>query len=170
MHAIRSRFGIASFALAFAAAPLAQQQHQHPAGETLGTVHFQTSCSAPAQAQFDHAMAWLHSFEFGQAIDGFGAAAKTDPGCAMAHWGIAMSRWTNPFAITIRPPALLQQGLAEIRLAEQAGAKTDREREYIAAASKLYVDGDKVDQRTRVLAYEQAMRALAAKYPDDREA
>jgi len=170
MHAIRSRIGVALFALAFAAAPVAQQQHQHPAGETLGTVHFQTSCSAPAQAQFDRAMAWLHSFEFGQAIEAYGAAAKTDPACAMAHWGIAMARWTNPFAITIRPPALLQQGLAEIRLAEQANAKTEREREYIAAAARLYVDGDKVDQRTRVLAYEQAMRALAAKYPDDREA
>ena len=170
MHAIRSRIGVALFALAFVAAPLAQEQHQHPAGERLGTVHFQTSCSAPAQAQFDRAMAWLHSFEFGQAIDGYIAAAKTDPTCAMAHWGIAMARWTNPFAITIRPPATLQQGLAEIRLAEQANAKTDREREYIAAAAKLYVDGDKLDQRTRVLAYEQAMRALAAKYPNDREA
>ncbi len=173
MFASRTRTAVALFSLAVAPAVLAQQQppqHQHPAGETLGTVHFQTSCSAPAQAQFDRAMAWLHSFEFGQAIDGFGAAAKADSSCAMAHWGIAMARWSNPFAITIRPAPQLQQGLAEIRLAEQAGARTDREREYIAAAAKLYVDGDKIDQRTRMLAYEQAMRALAAKYADDREA
>jgi hypothetical protein len=53
--------------------------------------------------------------------------------------------------------------------AERIGAKTDRERAYIAAA-KLYTDADKQDQRSRVVAYEQAMRDLAAKYPDDREA
>jgi hypothetical protein len=45
-----------------------QQEHQHPAGERLGTVHFETTCSAPAQKAFDHAMALLHSFEFAEAI------------------------------------------------------------------------------------------------------
>jgi tetratricopeptide (TPR) repeat protein len=154
-----------------AATPLAmEQEHQHPAGETLGTVHFQTSCSAPAQQQFDRAMALLHSFEFGSAIEGFTAASRTDPTCAMAHWGIAISKWTNPFAMTIRTPGQIQQGLAAVRQAEQVGAKTERERAYIAAVSTLYVNADKLDQRQRVLAYEQAMRALAAKYPDDREA
>jgi tetratricopeptide (TPR) repeat protein len=169
MHAIRSRIGIGLFALVFAAAPLAQQ-HQHPAGETLGTVNFKTSCSPAAQTEFNRAMALLHSFEFGAATEGYGAALKADPSCAMAHWGIAMARWTNPFAAAIRTPAQIQQGLAAITAAQQAGPKTDREREYIAAAAKLYVDADKVDQRTRVVAYERAMRDLAAKYPDDREA
>ena len=146
------------------------QVHQHPAGERLGTVHFETSCAPPAQAAFDHAMALLHSFEFGPAIDGFGATLKADPGCAMAHWGIAIARWGNPFVATIRPPAQLQQGLAAIRQARQAGPKTERERAYIDAAATLYTDAETRDQRTRVVAYEQAMSALAAAYPGDREA
>jgi tetratricopeptide (TPR) repeat protein len=155
--------------LTLVAAPIAQQ-HEHAAGEQLGTVHFPTSCNPSAQDPFDRAMALLHSFEFGLAIEGFTAAVKADPSCAIAYWGIALARWTNPFAATIRPPAQIQQGLEAIRHAEQIGAKTDRERAYIAAASKLYVDADRLDQRARVVSYEQAMADCAARYPDDREA
>jgi tetratricopeptide (TPR) repeat protein len=147
-----------------------QQEHQHPAAERLGTVRFETTCTAPAQAEFNHAMAYLHSFEFGQAIDGFNATLKADPGCAMAHWGIAMARWSNPFAATIRPPQQLQQGLEAINKAREAKPKSERERAYIEAASRLYTDGATVDQRTRVVAYEKAMSALAAAYPKDAEA
>src|SRR6187399_3240399 len=97
-------------AIGLMATPVAAlaQDHQHPAGERLGTVHFQTSCAAPAQAAFDHAMALLHSFEFGPAIEGFNATLKAEPACAMAYWGIAIARWSNPFAATIRPPAQVQ--------------------------------------------------------------
>ena len=147
-----------------------QQEHQHPAGERLGTVHFETTCSAPAQKAFDHAMALLHSFEFAEAIDGFNATLKEDPGCAMAHWGTAIARWSNPFAATIRPPQQVQSGLDAITKARAAAPKSERERGYIEAAAKLYTDGATVDQRTRVVAYEKAMAALAAAYPKDREA
>ena len=166
-----SRTHRVSILLAFAltAAPFAQQ-HQHPAGERLGTVDFDTSCSAAAKAPFNHAMALLHSFEFGSAITGFGDTLKADPACAMAHWGIAIARWTNPFSLSIRPAAQLQQGLEAITQARQAAAKTERERAYIEAAAKLYSDAQTMDQRARVVAYEKAMAALAAAYPNDREA
>ena len=159
-----------ALALALAAAPVAQQQHQHPAGEKLGTVHFPTSCGPAAQTEFDRAMTLLHSFEFGPAIAGFTAAATADPHCAMAYWGIALGRWTNPFAATIRPPAQIQQGLDAIRQAERIGAGTERERAYIAAASRLYADSDRRDQQARLVAYEKAMADLAATYADDPEA
>jgi tetratricopeptide (TPR) repeat protein len=148
---------------------LLAQDHQHPAGR-IGTVHFQTSCTAAAQAEFDRAMAYLHSFEFGSAIAGFNATAKADAGCAMAYWGLAITRWSNPFTATIRQPAQLQGGLEAVREGERIGAKTPRERAYLAAVAKLYVDGATADQRTRVLAYESAMSDLAATYKDDREA
>jgi hypothetical protein len=151
-------------------ASLLGQVHEHQTGDRLGTVHFQTSCSAPVQTAFDHAMALLHSFEFGPAIEGFNAILKTDSGCAMAHWGIAVARWTNPFTATIRPAAQVQQGLDAIGQARRAGPKTDRERAYVEAAAQLYTDADRRDQRARILAYEKAMSALAASYPDDREA
>jgi tetratricopeptide (TPR) repeat protein len=164
-----ARAAFASLALTAAAAS-AQQQHQHLAGDRIGTVHFATTCNPKAQEHFDKAMALLHSFEFGPAIAGFTAAGQADAACAIAHWGIAVARWSNPFAPGVRPPAQIQQGLAAIQRAEQIGAKSDRERAYIAAASKLYTDAERVAQPARVLAYEQAMGALAARYPDDPEA
>jgi hypothetical protein len=160
----------ALMAFALVATPFAQQQHQHPAGERLGTVDFDTSCSAAAKAPFNHAMALLHSFEFGPAIQGFQDTLKADPGCAMAQWGIAISRWTNPFAATTRPAPQLQQGLDAVREARKLNAKTERERAYIEAAAKLYSDADTLDQRARMIAYEKAMAALAAAYPNDSEA
>lgn len=160
---------VAVLFLGLTAAPLAQQ-HQHPAGERLGTVKFETSCAAPAADSFNRAMALLHSFEFGPAIDGFQATLQLDPSCAMAHWGIAMARWSNPFAANIRPAAQLQVGLDAITLARKTGAPTARERAYIEAAAKLYEDAGTRDQRARVLAYEDAMASLVSAYPDDREA
>jgi hypothetical protein len=47
---------------------------------------------------------------------------------------------------------------------------TPRERAYIAAVGALYADYERVDQRTRVLAYEKAMAALSTSWPDDVEA
>ena len=60
-------------AVALSASIAAQDQHDHSGtpGEKLGTVHFPTSCSAAAQVSFDRAVALLHSFEFGPAIEAF---------------------------------------------------------------------------------------------------
>ena len=65
------------------AVPAIAQQHTHPAGEKLGTVHFETSCSTAAQPGFDRAVSLLHSFEFGPAISAFEETLKVDPSCAM---------------------------------------------------------------------------------------
>src|SRR5687767_3412928 len=95
--------------LAAALAPLSAQDHLHP-GEKLGTVHFETSCAAAAAPEFDRAVALLHSFEFGAAIQGFNAVLGADPNCAMAHWGLAMSRWSNPMSPGVRAAAALAPG------------------------------------------------------------
>src|SRR5438132_1182327 len=90
----------------------AAQEHEHAGGPTekLGTVHFATSCSQPAQPTFDRSVALLHSFEFAHAIDGFTATLTADPACAIAQWGIALSRWGNPFGVGLRSAGQLQQG------------------------------------------------------------
>jgi tetratricopeptide (TPR) repeat protein len=147
------------------------QDHDHAASaEKLGTVVFATSCSAAAQPQFNRAVALLHSFEFARAIDAFGATLTTDPGCAIAEWGIALSRWNNPFGVGIRPAGPLKQGRDAVERAKRIGAKTERERAYVDAVSRLYTDVDAIDQPTRVAAYRDAMAKLAAAYPDDGEA
>jgi len=152
----------------------AAQPHAHDQGtvaEQLGTVHFRTSCRATVAPQFDRAVALLHSFEFGASIRAFNDVLARDSSCAMAYWGIALSRWTNPMAAGIRAPAQLEQGrkAADAGLRLSAGA-TERERLYLAAVGELYKDYEHVDQRTRVVAYEQAMATLTARQPADTEA
>jgi hypothetical protein len=137
--------------------------------EKLGTVRFPTSCSAAVQPQFERAVALLHSFWFSEGLKAFGEIAQADPGCAMAHWGTAMLTWGNPF--TWPPaPAALAGGLAAVETAKAAQAKTQRERDYIGAVEAFYRDWDKVEHRTRALAYVKAMEQLAQRYPEDAEA
>src|SRR5262249_24271472 len=54
--------------------------------------------------------------------------------------------------------------------ARTIGPKTDRERGYVEAAAKLYTDAEHTPQQARVIAYREAMAALAARYPDDTDA
>jgi hypothetical protein len=152
------------------AAPVAAQDHLHP-GEKLGTVHFETSCAAAVAPEFDRAVALLHSFEFGGSIQGFNAVLATDANCAMAQWGLAISRWLNPMAPGNRLPPQLGPGREAAQAATRLAANaTQRERDWIAAVGQLYQDFETRDQRTRQVAYANAMEALAAKYPSDSEA
>jgi tetratricopeptide (TPR) repeat protein len=152
--------------------PVLAQTHEHgsASNEKFGTVSFATSCSAAAQPLFNRAVALLHSFEFGRAIEGFQTALEADPSCAMAEWGIALSRWGNPFAASLRPPPPLQQGRDAVDRARKMGLKTARERAYLDAVSELFTRFETADQRTRVLAYRDAMATAAAANPKDSEA
>ena len=151
---------------------LAAQEHDHenaPA-EKLGTVHFQTSCSAAAQPGFDRAVALLHSFEFSRAIGAFDATLETDPSCTMAWWGIALSDWGNPFAAGMKPASQAKLGQEAIAAAGARPPKTARERDYVAAAARLFTGYERIPQGERVRAYRDAMAALASRYPQDDEA
>jgi hypothetical protein len=160
---------LALLTLSYAAAG---QEHEHGPGsaEHIGTVSFATSCDAAAQSQFDRAVALLHSFEFASAIRAFEATGTTDPSCGIAYWGVALGSWGNPFAAGQKAPAQIRGGQDAIERANRAGAKTERERGYIVAVAELYRDADRRDQRTRVLAYRDAMAALATSHADDMEA
>jgi hypothetical protein len=144
---------------------------QHPAHQRLGTVHFETSCSPRVAKQFDHAVALLHSFEFRASIQAFDDVLAADSTCAMAYWGIALGRWTNPMVPGDRPVPLLQSGLEAVSAARRMAAHaTERERGYIGAVGQLYDDFEQRDQRARVTGYERAMRDLAKQQPADTEA
>jgi hypothetical protein len=149
-----------------------QPDHDHAAAgaDQVGSasVSFQTSCSPAVRTDFNRAVALLHSFWFAQAIDAFNGVLARDPSCAMAHWGIALSQWGNPFA-GLRAPQQITLGRAAIDKALTTGKPTPRERAYITAAAELFRDGDSATQRARTLAYEQAMEKLTRDYPADME-
>ena len=158
-------------ALLLVAALLAAQpvEHSHENHlQRLGSVTFQTSCSPEAHAIFIRGMTLLHSFEYPQAEAVFNEAATVDPGCSIARWGAAMSLYHPLWA----PPskAELERARTAIAKAEATPAKSERERDYLAAVAAFYRDSDKLDHKARVLAYNAAMADLHKKYPNDREA
>src|SRR5580692_10060168 len=147
---------------------LVQSDDKALGDKALGTVHFETSCKPEAQKLFDRGMLYQHSFWYRASQKTFEDALKADPECAVAYWGIALSLLWNPHGA---PPAKnLVEGSAALAKANSIGAKTERERDYLAALGAMYADSDKVDHRTRLLAYAKAMEQLAARYPNDDEA
>ncbi|HJQ56809.1 MAG TPA: hypothetical protein VJ890_07875 [Vineibacter sp.] len=156
--------GVAGAALIWSTAAVA-----HPtSGGDLGQVVFKTSCSEPAQAKFNHAMAYQHSFWYRAATDTFNEVLKLDPSCAIAYWGLALANLRNPYAPPL--PAWLKDGLAMIDKGLALGPKSEREKGYLEALGAFYRDHDKVPHRDRQVAYAKAMEGLAARYPDDIEA
>ena len=150
-------------------APVATAQEKTGDTEKLGKVHFVVSCLPPTQPQFDRAVAMLHSFWYPQGFNAFAEIAKSDPGCAMAYWGMAMSRRGNPL-VGAPGPQIIKDALEAVAKAKVAGAKTQREQDYISAIETYYKDSEKLDYRNRVLAYEKAMELLYLHYPEDPEA
>jgi hypothetical protein len=145
------------------------QKDAHDLMEGRGRdVSFPVSCGADMQPRFDAALAALHSFWYGQSLKEFTAISEAKPDCAMAYWGSAMSVWNQIWA----PPRAdnLKAGSDAIARAQAAGAKTQRERDYIDALAAFYADYDKLDHRTRASAYMRKMEQVAQRYPDDREA
>lgn len=145
-----------------------EHTHRHDSSEKLGRVNFIVSCNPHAQRKFNRALAWLHSFEYEEAEKAFTEVTVTDPRCGMGYWGIAMSNYHPIWA----PPTAeqLQKGSSAIEKAKSIGARTQREKDYIAAIEVFYKDADTLDHRKRTFAYSDAMKQLHGRHPLDREA
>lgn len=137
--------------------------------EALGDVSFPVSCSAAAQSEFNRAMALFHSFWFTPARESFAKVLESDPECGMAHWGISLMSMGNPFAWPGSPDTQKMAAAAAAE-AERVGGRSERERAYIAALGVYFENWETTDHRSRALAFEKSMEALASKYPEDDEA
>ncbi len=155
--------------LVLAILPLAAQEaHDHQPPEKLGKVSFPVSCNAAVQSDFNRGIALLHSFTYSLAEQAFRGVAERDPHCAMAHWGIAMTRFHQLWQPRIFPDAypLAQQ---EIELGIRLGSRNERERQFLQAAELVFQHADSVPYEQRALKYEQAMGELAASNAKDVE-
>ncbi|MEP6884814.1 MAG: hypothetical protein ABJC66_08695 [Gammaproteobacteria bacterium] len=160
-----------ALALALAAPARANTGSAGPAeaypGERLGQVSFAVSCAPAVRAEFSRGVALLHDFWYEEARPQFEKIAKADPGCAMAHWGIAMSAfhqiWDRPDDQT------MALGWKELQAAQAHPAKTARERAYVAALGGFFKP-DKRDYQARIDSYAAAMAKLYGRYPLDVDA
>jgi tetratricopeptide (TPR) repeat protein len=136
----------------------------------LGKVAFANSCDAKVQKELQRAVAMLHSFWFSAGVKAFQHVLEDDPSCAIATFGVAALLMDNPLAGQGALPKDVPAAQAAIEQGRRAGAKTQRERDYIDAIASYYADFANRPERARKESRAQAFEALAAKYPDDDEA
>ena len=156
----------ATFCLTATAVSLSSgRPRQSAAAPQLGQVNFSTSCAAEAQASMEMGVALLHSFQYQQADQIFSDAAKSDPKCAMAYWGKAMTRYEQLWEFPSR--RALKRGAEDMQRAQALGAPTERERGYIAAASAFYLADEKLSETQRVQAFSAVLANLHKQSPND---
>src|SRR5215475_2240495 len=131
MNLRRSLFAAGVIATVLPGSTFSQQD------DRLGNVSFPTSCDPKVQAEFNRGVAMLHSFWFLIARRTFEGIAQQDPGCAMAYWGIAMDYLGNSF-VTVPTRAESQAASEALDKARAIGAKTQRERDFIAALTAYF--------------------------------
>jgi hypothetical protein len=141
-------------------------EHEHAA---LGKVSFPVSCTGLAQARFNTAVALLYSFHWEKLDAALDDVLAADPECAMVFWAKAVASLDNPLG---SPPTPKQEkaGWSAVEKARQLGAKTERERDYIAAVEAVFKDHDTVPFTTRAAAYQTRLEQLTLRYPEDSEA
>lgn len=139
------------------------------AADVLGIVSFPVSCSEAAQAEFNHATALLHHMTYPQAKQAYAQVATTDPRCAMAHWGIAMTLF-QPLWPTRPTPDDLRHGWEEVERARALVPSTERESLFVAAAGAFFQEPESPDYWGRIRRWEAAMERVYTAFPQDPEA
>ena len=107
---------------------------EEPFFDGLGTYKRTITTDSPkAQRYFNQGLAFYHGFNHGEAIRSFQAAARADPKCAMAHWGIALACGPH-INLPLVPPPAAELAWKELALAQQNAAHASPvERDLIEA-------------------------------------
>lgn len=158
---------------------MADHQHQAPPAavstdiplfDNLGTHHHQITTTSPqAQRYFDQGLRLIYAFNHDEAGRAFKEAARLDPNCAMAYWGLALTLGSNynlP-AIPEREQAAYEAIQKALSLASHA---SEPERAYIKALAKRHSLAPDADRKALDKAYADAMREVAKRYPNDLDA
>jgi peroxiredoxin/tetratricopeptide (TPR) repeat protein len=125
----------------------------------MGKVHFAVTTARPeAQVFVDQGVAQLHSFYYLEAERSFRQAARIDPDCAMAYWGMAMANVNN---------AKRARGfLKEAR--KRAGKVTPRERLYLEALEALHKEAS--SSKANRDAWLLGLESVVQEFPGDLDA
>ncbi|MCY4265909.1 MAG: hypothetical protein OXE78_13805 [Gammaproteobacteria bacterium] len=125
--------------------------------------------SEQAQRFFDQGLRMAWGFYFPESIASYQEASRLEPDHPMPYWGMAHAIGPNPNSrYNNMPDDPMGTGLDAIRKGlELANNGTEKERDLVNAMFVLYNKDAIPDNRERDLAYLDAMRQLAQKYPDD---
>jgi len=120
-----------------------------------------------AQRYFDQGLNLVYAFNHAEAVRSFRQASLIDPDCAIAYWGQALALGPNINAPM--SPEHTRQAYEAIQLALRSNA-SNSERDYINALARRYSKDPGQDRKALDKAYADAMRQLAARYPQDDDA
>ncbi|MGV3719634.1 MAG: redoxin family protein [Actinomycetota bacterium] len=133
--------------------------------EGIGTVAFPvTTRSTNAQKYFNQGINRWFGFNFPEAEASFKEAARLDPQCAMAHWGVALSLGMN-YNMDFDPSRLPEATAAAQKASELAGRASARERALIQALAIRHAPG--TEMAKQLDAYHTAMSRVFLEYPED---
>jgi tetratricopeptide (TPR) repeat protein len=135
---------------------------------SVGKVEFEISCEPKVQELFNQGVAMLHHMMYAQSRDLFNEILRSDPDCAMLHWGVAMT-YLHPLWA---PPTQsdLKNGMAAVSRARELNAPTSREASYIDAISTYFNDWQNFSHPERLARWELAQREVHLSNPDDIDA
>ncbi len=138
-----------------------------PKFDGLGSHTRAVSKNKDAQAYFDQGLAFLYAFNHDEAIRSFEHAAKLDPDCAMAHWGVALACGGHINKPVMDPATMKRAVAAKTRSERLSKTVGEADAALIAAVAVRYTEKDGEDQEKRNKAYSQAMKAAWEKFPKD---
>ena len=135
-----------------------------------GHYHYPISTTIDsAQYFFDQGLSLYYGYHLTESLASFKEAARRDSACAMVYWGqaLAMGPYYNSTYFYKMPREVLPVLERMNALADKAPVK---EKDLISAIGLRY-SGDTADSHRGQLNkdYSERMRALAGKYPDDRD-
>ena len=141
----------------------------------LGTYSMDvTTASQDARTWFNRGLVWVYAYNHEEAITCFEEALKADPGCAMAHWGIAYAIGPNynkpweAFEPDEKPECISRAQNAIRNANELKDNVSDRERALIEAVVHRYPEDAAVEEYAPWNdAYANAMRDVYNQHRDD---
>jgi len=141
-----------------------------PRLQTLGNHKFPVTTSSPrAQLFINQGMMLTYGFNHAEAARSFREAARLDPECAMAYWGMALVAGPN-----INMPMAPEAEARAYELIQKAvslkSKVSEREQAYIDALAKRYSAKEKPNRAELDRIYVEAMRELQHRYPEDLDA
>ena len=99
-----------------------------------------TTASPEAQKYFDQGLAFMFAFNHDEAIRSFQRAAELDPGCAMAHWGVALANGPHINNPVLPPERAKAAWEALVRAQAAAAGASPVEKALIEALAARYAD------------------------------
>ena len=183
MTALRRAGGLVVLLLVSSAAPVAAQQHAHPAPvaaiprdsarvplyDNLGRHHYAVTTSVPlAQRYFDQGLRLTWGFNHAEAIRAFEEGERLDSACAMCAWGTAYALGPNINA-GMDSAAGVRARRAVERAKVAARGATPRERALIEALAARYAPVPPADRAALDSAFAARMAEVASRFADDAE-